>query len=84
METTTELVGNVVRITEIFGNTFLLDKEGVELAISNIKLNRKDYATEEAYRSHLKTYQDALSLFPAEQDPKISYLEISTYSKKEN
>lgn len=52
--------GNVVTIHVPFQDDIILNEESVKIGIENIKHNRSHYATEAAYQSHLKMYQDAL------------------------
>jgi hypothetical protein len=58
---TYEFLGYAVRITPVSGEPFNINRENLLHAISNVKRNQLDYATENAYRAHLAMYEDALA-----------------------
>ena len=62
-EVTYSMRGNAVVIHRPFGpfsSDIVLDESNLRAAIENIKRNRADYTTEEAWLRHLVTYQGAL------------------------
>ena len=59
-DVTYSMRGKAVVISRPFREDAILDERNPHIAIGNIKRNRAQYATEEAWRKGLATYEGAL------------------------
>jgi hypothetical protein len=54
--------------TEFYKDPWKMKREGIELAIQNVKKNREQYKTEEAYQKHLDLFEEALRILDSAQN----------------